>query len=101
MLCACSHKQLPEGVLEADRMVEFLTDAYMLESYNSIESKSDNDTLNLAVRSAYDDMLRRHNLTQKEVETSMAYYGNHPDQYRPILDEVAKRLNEEPETPAN
>lgn len=101
MLCACSHSQLPDGIVDADRMAAFLTDAYLLESYNSIESKSDNDTLNMAVRSAYDDILRRHNLTREEVETSMKYYGNHPDQYRLILDEVAKRLNDEPENQAN
>ena len=90
LLGACSHKQQPEDIIDVDRMAAFLADAYTLESYNSIESKSDNDTLSLAV-------LRRHGLTQKEVEKSLDYYGNHPDQYRVVLDEVAKRLNEVPE----
>ena len=97
LLGACSHKQQPEDIIDVDRMAAFLADAYTLESYNSIESKSDNDTLSLAVRSAYDDILRRHGLTQKEVEKSLDYYGNHPDQYRVVLDEVANRLNEVPE----
>ncbi|MBR6291614.1 MAG: DUF4296 domain-containing protein [Bacteroidales bacterium] len=99
MMCACSHKELPEGVIDGERMAAFLADAYTLESYNSVESKSDNDTLSITIRAAYDDMLRRHKLTRDEVEYSMQYYANHPDQYRPILEEVGNILNKEAEKP--
>lgn len=93
MLCACGRQKLPEGVLDNESMTAFLTEAYTLESYNAIRSKSDNDSLSADVRAAYDEILRRNGITKEEVEASLEYYGNHPDEYRTILDEVAKRLD--------
>lgn len=94
-LCACSHKDLPEGVLDADKMAAFLTDAYRLEAYNTILYKGNSTDISPDVRAAYDDLLDRHGITRKQVEASLAYYGKHPAEYKEILSEVNDSLQTE------
>lgn len=94
-LCACSHKGLPEGVLNADQMTAFLIDAYRLEAYNTIMYKGSSTDISPDVHAAYDDILRQHGITRKQVETSLAYYGNHPAEYKEILNEVNKAIQTE------
>lgn len=95
VMAACGHNSLPEGVMDAERMADYLTEAYTLEAYNVVENKSNPNSLTPEVKAAYDDILRRQHLTVDEVEASLAYYGKHPDKYHPILDEVSKRLAKE------
>lgn len=94
-LCACHHNTTPDGVLDTAEMSAFLVDAYLLESYNAIENRSNPTDPTPAIRSAYDDILRRHGVTQQEVEASLDYYGKHPDEYRVILGRVSARLDAE------
>lgn len=91
-LAACSHNTLPEGVMDADRMADFLIEAYMLEAYNTVMYRGSTTDLAPDVRAAYDEILRRNGLTRDEVETSLDYYGKHPREYKEILEEVSRRL---------
>ena len=41
---------------------------------------------------AYDDILKRQQITREQVEASFAYYAEHPDEYIPVLDTVIARI---------
>ena len=87
-LSACRTQGLPEGILDSDQMVAFLSDAYRLEAYNLVMYRGNSD-ISPEVRAVYDDILQRNGITQQEVEASLEYYSNHPVEYKEILNRVA------------
>ena len=93
ILGACSHKSLPEGVMDADQMVEFLVEAYRLEAYNTVMYRGNTSFLAPERRAAYDDILRRQGIDRETVEKSLEYYSNHPREYKDILDTVSSRMS--------
>lgn len=92
MLAACNGNGLPEGVLDKEAMVSFLSEAYQLEAYNTIMYKGRSTDMAPEVRTAYDDLLQRNGLTSEKVEKSLEYYSNHPREYKEILEEVNRSL---------
>ena len=93
LVAACGGEKAPADLIPADRMVEFLTDAYLLEGFYAVESEYRYDALTPDVVRAYDDILMRHGLNRKQVERSFEYYSAHPDLYQPIHDSVLVRLD--------
>lgn len=93
LVAACGGEKAPADLIPADRMVDFLTDAYLLEGFYAVESEYRYDALTPDVVRAYDDILMRHGLNRKQVERSFEYYSAHPDLYQPIHDSVLVRLD--------
>lgn len=94
VVAGCGGKRLPEGVLDHDKMVDFLTDAYLLESYYAVETNYNFDSISPDFVRAYDDILERHGITSDEVETSLDYYSHNPELYNAISREVEARIDE-------
>lgn len=92
MLTACHNDSLPEGVLNQQQMTRFLHEAYLLEGYCAIETRYRFDSLSPEMIYAYDDILAEQGITREQVETSLAYYSNHPEEYLAIHDSVAALL---------
>ena len=92
LLGGCKRNAMPEGVLTADRMADFLSEAYLLEGFYAIESGYAYDEVSPEVLRAYDDILKRQHITREQVEASFAYYAEHPDEYIPVLDTVIARI---------
>ena len=92
---ACGGSSRPSDVMTPLQMADFLTEAYLLEAYNSINHLGTIDTLDPTVAAAYSDLLARQGLTREQVKKSMDYYGHNPDQYEKILGEVLYRLENE------
>ena len=90
----CGGKKLPEGVLGHDQMVDFLTDAYLLEGYYAVETNYTFDTIAPEFARAYDDLLEYHGISRDEVEASLDYYSRHPEPYNAICKEVEARIDE-------
>lgn len=76
---ACRHQELPDGVIDGERMAAFLTEAYMLEASYAIGSQYNYDSINPDALLAYDTVLRRLDLDRETVEKSLDYYTKHPD----------------------
>ena len=96
LLGACHHKKtLPEGIMDTSQLIEFLTEAYLLEGYFAIESNHTYDTVTPEVLRAYDDMLRKYGISRAVVDSSLAYYAEQPDMYAKINDAVLRRLDDE------
>ena len=95
LLASCQHTSRPESVLTPLQMADFLTEAYLIESYTTIINPIRIDSIPDDIFAAYSDLLQRQGVTQEEVEKSLDYYGHNPDQYEKILNEVLYRLEDE------
>lgn len=95
----CRGDRLPEGVLGHDQMVDFLTDAYLVEGYFAVETNYTFDSITPEMVHAYDDVLTRHGITREQVEASFEYYARHPEPYNAISKEVEARINEKATSP--
>ncbi len=93
MLSACHHSNLPDGILDEEKMADFLAEAYQLEAYTLVMYHGNNEP-SPEVRAAYDDILGRQGITRQQVEESLEYYSGHPAEYKAILDKVTARISE-------
>jgi len=88
----CSNQSTPKGVLPKEKMVPLLVDMHLAEPLYAKRF-----VLGLPDSSAMQDLylsfLKKHKVSKKEFESSVFYYGKHPDQYKEIYDEVLERLN--------
>lgn len=89
---ACKRDQHPDDMLDADAMVNVLTDLYLVEGYYAIESQYRFDTASPEVLGAVDAVLEKHHITRERMEKSFDYYSKHPDEYGPIQEKVAARI---------
>lgn len=94
LFAACHSKQLPEGVLNEERMADFLAEAYLLESYYSVKTHFAYDTLPPELEGAYDALLGRLGISQAQVDSSFNYYAAHTDDYAAVQERVSTRLEE-------
>ena len=81
LLASCRNGERPADVVDAPQMVDFLSDAYLLEGFYAVETQYRYDALPAEVLRAYDDILAKHHLTREQVEHSFAYYSEHPELY--------------------
>lgn len=86
---------LPQGVMDEGKMVDFLTDAYLLEGFYAIETQFRYDAVSPEVLHRYDSILTVHGITRDEVERSLAYYSQQLLLYEAIHDSVVVRLEEQ------
>lgn len=93
-LVGCHREKLPEGVLSHEAMVDFLTDAYMLEANYAIETGYNYDSIPAGAMGAYDQLLTKHGLNKDNVQRSLKYYAEHPDVYAKMHDEVLERIKQ-------
>lgn len=93
MLTACHNDSKPEGLLNQEQMVDFLTEACLIEGYCAIETRYNFDSLTPEMVYAYDEILAEQGITREQVETSLAYYAKHPEEYIAIHENVAAALN--------
>jgi len=92
-ILSCSRENIPKGILPKNKIVPILVDQHLAEQIFAqrfsfgIKDENSMDDLYLSI-------LKKHKVDQKVFEESVYYYSKHPDQYKPIYDEVLNRLNE-------
>lgn len=91
---SCGGNRMPEGVMDEETMVSFLTDAYLLESYYALTTDFHYEELAPDVAKSYDDLFAKHHTSRDNYEKSMNYYTHHNDQYNKICQRVMDNLNE-------
>lgn len=86
LLSLGSCNKRPEGVLSESEMEELLTDLELADAYYlSSPSGSDKAALTEAV-------LKKHGVSQEELDSTIAYYGRNIDEYYALYEKVEKRL---------
>lgn len=93
-LISCKRDQLPDGILNEQQMVDFLTDAHLLESYYSITTNFHYEERANEIAASYDELFEKHHTTRAIVDSSRSYYLHHPDLYNAIYEQVLENIVE-------
>lgn len=96
VLCvSCHKKDVPTYVIPEQKMSEILQDAYLLEGFYAIETQFHYDTLGAEMMASVDSLFAKHEISQHDFDTSIAWYIHHPDIYKRVHDSVIARLDRE------
>ena len=90
---ACSRNKVPKGILTQKEITPVLVDLHLAESVYAQRFSMKTDYQNYQ-DDLYLSVLKKYKLNQKVFEESVFYYGKHPDQFKPVYDELLNRLNE-------
>ncbi len=88
----CHRKDVPDGIVPQEKMVDFLADAYLLEASYALESGYKYDTLPASAMEAYDSLLAVHGVSRDEMNRSIEYYSMRPETYAAINDSALARI---------
>ena len=94
LACACSDKnKLPKGVLHEQQMREILWDMIRAgEFLNAFVINKDSSVNKIAESEKwYNKIYQMHKTSKAEFEKSYAYYSDHPDLMKELLDSLSKR----------
>ena len=92
LLFSCNDEAVPPGVIDTATLKDFLVEAYLLESYNSIAVSHNIDTINAFTAEAYSSLFQKYGFTQADYDTSMTYYMKHTQMLEDVYSRVTKEL---------
>ena len=95
---ACHHERIPADVMQPDTMVNFLTEAYLLEGFYAIESNYQYQEVAPQIQASYDSLLSKYHVTGDDFNRSVDYYTRHPELYDTIHARAIRRLDRQVET---
>lgn len=84
---------MPKEVMTEQQMVDFLSEAYLIEGFYAIETGYRYESLSDEIIASYQRLLSEQGLTQEQFEKSMDYYMHHSDRYEAIHQQVVERLD--------
>jgi len=93
LFCSCGHdNKLPKNVLAQDKMREVLWDMMNAGQYVSsyVLTKDSIDKIGESTK-VYGQVLQLHAVSKEEFERSYAYYRDHPELMKVILDSLSKK----------
>ncbi|HEY3388149.1 MAG TPA: DUF4296 domain-containing protein [Prolixibacteraceae bacterium] len=90
---SCSSNKVPKGILTDKEITPVIIELHLAEAIYTQRHSAETNRENFQ-EDLYLSILKKHKLDQKVFEASVFYYGQHPDKYKPIYDEVLNQLNE-------
>ncbi len=87
MLTACDKR--PKGVLSDNKMLSLIVDLELAESYVSTYNEDESDDMR---ESALGGVLKKHNVSKAEFDSTMTWYGKNVDVYQQLLEKADKEL---------
>lgn len=89
--CSKPKQDIPDYVLQKDKMKEVMVDVNLLEStlnLNLINGKKLQDAANMKR-----DLFQNHGTTQQQYDTSIYFYSHHPEIFKEVYDGVLQDLS--------
>ena len=93
LLMACKPK-VPEWFIQPDDMEDILYDYHVAQAM-ARQEKADEGESNLKRNEYFLAVLKKHNVTKQDYDTSMVYYYSHLPRLKEIYKEVNERLSDE------
>lgn len=84
MLPSCHRQHIPKDIIQPDTMVQFLTEAYLLEGFYAIEAHYNYKIVSPQLQTSYDSLLAKYHVTDSLFDASLDYYVHHPELYDTI-----------------
>ena len=94
-LTAGCHRQeaVPADVVDTATLVQFLTEAHIIDSYDQTIAIHHRDSLQSQVNQAYDSLYSKYGITPEQYDSSLAYYLRHPQTLESVYVHVVHNLN--------
>lgn len=92
LLVGCHNEPLPEGILDQEAMTNLLTDVYLLEGFYADRTNNQLDSVASEIRTSYDSLFHKHNVTPEQFENNLAYYAGQDDIYDSINQHVLNNI---------
>jgi len=93
LFAACT-PSVPSRYIQPDELADILID-YHLARAIAIEEESRNGSHDIAQNAYVDAALRKHGITQAELDSSLVYYYSRADRFEAIYKKVVERLEEQ------
>ena len=91
LLTACK-PTVPSQYIQPDEMEDILYDYYVSQGMSTVRADNNNE---YQKRLNYEAVLKKYDLTQAELDSSLVYYYTRADRFVKIYENVQKRLSEE------
>lgn len=85
-------KDLPDTVMEVDKMINILTDIHLAEAW-VIEDNNDTVSKNDQLASYYQEIFSQHKIDSKQYRQSYNFYAERPYMMNYIFQRVTEKLN--------
>ncbi|MBR1517087.1 MAG: DUF4296 domain-containing protein [Bacteroidales bacterium] len=92
-MAGCNRDSVPAGIMTEEEMIDFLSEAYLIEGFYAIETGYNYDKLTDDIVNSYRELLDRKGLSQQKFEKSIEYYMRHSDRYERVHQAVVDRLD--------
>ena len=92
LVTACK-PSIPKGIIDPDDMEDFLYDYHLARAIAAQHQTNDSRDFNETMY--HHAVLKKHGITQAELDSSFIYYYGHVERFAKIYQNVTKRLNED------
>lgn len=97
IVTGCFRDPKPKDTLKRDKYIAVLTDVHIGEAMYLEKKRIKLDSLQS--RSIYLSVLKKYNITEKQMVETALYYSRHPREYDKIYTEVISRMQKMNEKP--
>lgn len=96
LLLACAEKkpvEVPSTVLPKDKMAMVLVDIHLIEAGMNLNVMSPESAAIPTGMGASIDVLKKHEITKAQYDSSFVFYTQHPEMLKEIYDDVLNELS--------
>ena len=90
--CGNSRKDLPDYIVEEEKLVPLLVDIHLTDAMLSKEKKPHSEKYEKALK-MYPSVLLKHNIDRAVFDSTIRYYVKNPERFAKIYDDVLRELS--------
>lgn len=94
MLISCGPQVRPDGILDADTYVDYLTDVYIADGYFSVVTDYQYEQKSAEIVAVYDSILHKYGIVLDQVTKTNQYYLEHTAEFEEIHRRVIANIEE-------
>jgi hypothetical protein len=83
--CSGEQVRVPDYTIQRDTFISVLVDIHMADAYLAMKRSADDILLK---DEFYAEILRKHQVSKKEFDTTVQFYARHPALYEALYDEI-------------
>ncbi|MFA6400546.1 MAG: DUF4296 domain-containing protein [Salinivirgaceae bacterium] len=88
---SCSNSESNQKIIDKNTMIEVLVDIHIADATLSIANLKINRDTN-EIELYYGDVLKKHHITQNQIDNSLKYYTSRPKEFEKIYEKVSEKL---------
>lgn len=89
----CNREHVPDNLIDTATMTAILTEYYLIDGYDYMVASRHKDSLGFQSHAAKEALLEKYNVTQADIDSSLAYYGRHQKVFETIMNRAISALD--------